>query len=111
AEDKRAEIVNGSHAANVVREDGFRVELHIFTALWGCLRFAYSLSIHARSGNAAVNHAKIVEIEERVFTRAGAEAFLQRPTALGEIFAAKSGVHAAIDGPVKGIANHCALGA
>src|SRR5262249_60786227 len=101
---------NGSNAANVRGEDGFRVELYVLAALLGCRRYRLALGIDAAGGDAAIEYAEIVEVDRGIFTGPGAKIFLQFPAAFGQILAAQSGVHAAIDGPVEGVANHCTLG-
>src|SRR5262249_1210903 len=111
AEDERTEIVNGGHGANIVGKDGFRVELDVFAALLGGGGAGLAgYRVDAGGGNAAIEHAKIIEVEEGILAGTGAEVLLQRPAALREIFAADGSVHAAIDGPVEGIADHGALG-
>src|SRR5437588_3461527 len=64
AEDEGAEVIDGSHAANIMREDGFRVEFHVLASLLGGDGNGLARSVNTCSGDATVEHAKVVEVEK-----------------------------------------------
>src|SRR5258708_20017575 len=81
------------HAANVAGKDGFAVQLDVLAALRG-----------GASGNSVVDHAEVVEGKGRFLGGPRAKGLVQRTGTRGEILGAQRGVHAAIDGPIKSVA-------
>ena len=81
-----------------MREICFSVQLDVFTTL-----------LLARSGNAAVHHSKIIQVEIRSLAGPHPKIVVQRPSPAGKIFCAYRVVHAAIDGPVERIPKDSSL--
>ena len=97
-EDKRAEIVQGSHAPDVLGKDRFTIQLDVFTTL-----------VLFETAKAPVNHAEKIEVEIGFVAGPRAEGIAERPSPLGEVFCAHRGVHASINRPVERFAQDCSL--
>src|SRR5205807_1485969 len=97
-EDKRAEIVQRSHAPDVMRENGLPVQFDIFTSL-----------VLLERASAAVNHAEKIKVEVGRLAGASPEDVMEFISALGEVLGPKGSIHAAVDGPIERIAQDCAF--